>query len=150
MRASTADRDRATDVLKVAFGEGRLSKDEFDARCGRVMNARSYDDLYLVVADLPGGVAFAPPPPYAGYQMPVRPPSSSLAIGSLVCGILEFATFGATAIPAVVLGHLAKSEIRRTGKQGSSQATAGLILGYLAISFWALLLVAGIGAALSG
>lgn len=148
MLASAADRERATDILKVAFGEGRLSKDEFDTRCGRVMNARSYNDLYLVVADLPGGSAFAPPPPspYAGYPMPVRPPSSSLAIGSLVCGILEFATFGATSIPAVILGHLAKNEIRRTGKQGNSQATAGLILGYLAIGMWALFLVAGIAA----
>ena len=33
-RASCADRDQAVHVLKAAFVQGRLTKDEFDARIG--------------------------------------------------------------------------------------------------------------------
>ena len=35
LRASTADRERAVDVLKAGFAEGRLTKDEYDGRAGR-------------------------------------------------------------------------------------------------------------------
>lgn len=142
MLASTADRDRVADVLKAAFGEGRLNKDEFDARCTQAMNARTYGDLAPIVADLPGGMAYGTAPvPYTPYQ-PVPAPTSGLATGSLVCGILEIFTLGMTSIPAVVLGHMARSEIRRTGKRGDGMALAGLVLGYLAIAGWALAIIA--------
>lgn len=42
---------------------------------------------------------------------------------------------------AIVLGHLAHSEIKRTGERGRGFATAGLILGYLGMAFVALLVV---------
>jgi uncharacterized membrane protein len=32
LRASDADREQATEVLKGAFAQGRLAKDEFEAR----------------------------------------------------------------------------------------------------------------------
>lgn len=32
---------------------------------------------------------------------------------------------------AIVLGHIAKKQIRETGEQGSGLATAGLVLGYV-------------------
>lgn len=144
MRTSSADRERATDLLKAAFGEGRLTMDEFSARCARVMNARTYGDLFQVVADLPGGSAFGPPGAAAARYPDYRPPTSSLAIGSLVCGMLEFLTLGLAGIPAVILGHMAHSDIRKTGKSGSGMATAGLILGYLAVGLWALLVVVAV------
>jgi hypothetical protein len=70
------------------------------------------------------------------YSTPTPQPNSTLAIVSLVSGIL-----GWTLVPllgsivAVITGHMAKSEIRRSGGQlsGDGLATAGLILGYLAI-----------------
>ena len=40
--AAAADRDRTMDVLKAAYGEGRLTKEEFDERCSRVLSARTY------------------------------------------------------------------------------------------------------------
>src|SRR6516225_45357 len=55
MLASAADRDRTIDVPKAAYGEGRLTKDEFDARSARTMAARRYGDLAAIVADLPAG-----------------------------------------------------------------------------------------------
>lgn len=44
---------------------------------------------------------------------------------------------------AVVLGHIAKSQIRRTGEHGSGLATIALVLGYVitALSLWALLVI---------
>jgi hypothetical protein len=136
MLASAADRDQMIDLLKNAFGEGRLTKDEFDERCTRVMDARTYGDLAPIVADLPGGVGLAAPAvPYQPYD-PVMGRTSGLAAGALVCGILELFTVGITAIPAVILGHMARSEIRQTGKRGDGMAIAGLVLGYLAIVGW--------------
>src|SRR6266446_8908488 len=58
------------------------------------------------------------------------------AIWSLVLAILSF-TCGwlFTAIPAVICGHIARSKIRKSGGalRGKGIATAGLILGYIAL-----------------
>lgn len=40
LRASHADREQAIGVLKAAFVQGRLAKDEFDLRVGRVVCRR--------------------------------------------------------------------------------------------------------------
>ena len=55
MLAAAADRERTMDVLKAAFGEGRITKEEFDLRASRTMSARTYAQLGAVVADLPSG-----------------------------------------------------------------------------------------------
>ena len=52
LRASDADRERAIDVLKAAFVQGRLTKDELDARAARALTARSHADLAALTADL--------------------------------------------------------------------------------------------------
>jgi hypothetical protein len=56
------------------------------------------------------------PPPQPGYNI--------MAILSLVFAFV-FAPVG------IVLGHVSRRQIRRTGEQGSGLATAGLILSYL-------------------
>ncbi len=57
---------------------------------------------------------------------------SGLATASLVCGILALPTCFATAIPAIVTGHIALSQIDKSGGRFSNRggAKAGLILGY--------------------
>jgi Domain of unknown function (DUF4190)/Domain of unknown function (DUF1707) len=144
MLAAAADRERTIDVLKAAFGEGRLSKDEFDLRSGRVLAARTYSDLAAIVADLPSGPA-GPVMPYPlGYYPPMAPaaPTNGLAIGSMVCGIAEIFTLGLAAVPAVILGHLARGQIKQTGERGDGMAIAGLILGYLGIAGWLFVILA--------
>jgi len=143
MLASAADRDRVAELLKVAFGDGRLTKDEFDERFEQVMNARTYGELAPIIADLPVGAA--PPAPYP--YRPVVAQTSGLATGALVCGILEIFTAGMTGIPAIILGHMARGEIRRTGKRGDGMAIAGLALGYLAMAGWVVFLIAVIAVA---
>jgi uncharacterized membrane protein len=84
-------------------------------------------------------VAYSPPPgqqhypPYQPYQAypPVRP-TNGLAVAALVCGIAAFVT-GFTCIPAIICGHMARRQIRRTGEQGDGLAVAGLILGYVSV-----------------
>jgi hypothetical protein len=55
MLASNADRDRAVDVLRAGFTEGRLTQPEFEERVERVQAARTYDQLAELTGDLPAG-----------------------------------------------------------------------------------------------
>ena len=64
-RASRADRDRVTDLLKAAFVQGRLDRDEFDARIGQAVASRTYGELAAVTADIPAELVGA---------LPGRPP----------------------------------------------------------------------------
>ena len=61
LRASRADRRETADVLKAAFVEGWLAKDEFDARTGQARAARTYAELAAVTADVPAGLDGVPP-----------------------------------------------------------------------------------------
>jgi Domain of unknown function (DUF1707) len=72
MRSSQADRERAIDVLKAAFAEGRLDQDEHTERAGRVYSSRTYADLAVLTADLPAGPlgTLAPHPPWLPERMP--------------------------------------------------------------------------------
>jgi Domain of unknown function (DUF1707) len=53
LRASDADREHVIDMLKVAFVQGRVTKDEFDARVGQAFASRTYAELAAVTADIP-------------------------------------------------------------------------------------------------
>lgn len=72
MRASTADRERAIDVLKAAFAEGRLNQAEYADRVGLVYSSRTYADLAALTADLPVG-PFGMLPPAPMMPMPYQP-----------------------------------------------------------------------------
>jgi len=93
LRASRADREQVIDALKVAFVQGRLTKNEFDARIGQTFAARKHADLAAVTADMPAGLARAQPP-----RQPPRQPSRRLsnavrwgASGSVTPAILAVA-----------------------------------------------------------
>jgi hypothetical protein len=147
MRAASADRERAVDVLKAGFTEGRLTQDEYNDRMGRAYAARTYGELMALTADLPAGAMPAVWPMHV-YQPPVS--TNSLARASLVLGVAEFFTMGLTAIPAIICGHMAKHEMRQTGQRGDGLATSGLVLGYMAVIFWGVLIALSIvGAVIS-
>ena len=90
----------------------------------------------------PGQPDYGPQQPYPSYQgsyppnqgpYPAYPPAlptNGLAIASLVCGVGTF-VIGLSFIPAIICGHIARGQIRRTGEQGGGLALAGLILGYV-------------------
>ena len=141
MRAASADRERAVDVLKAGFTEGRLTQDEYNDRMGRAYAARTYGELMALTADLPAG-AMPTIWPVPMYQPPAT--TNSLARASLVLGVAEFFTMGLTAIPAIICGHMAKREMRATGQRGDGLATSGLVLGYMAVIFWGILIALSI------
>jgi DUF1707 SHOCT-like domain len=95
-RASHADREQVIELLKAAFVQGRLDKDELDALAGQALASRTYAELAALTADIPAGPAAAPL-----RRRPARAPRSRIArdvaIGS---GI------GLSLAAAIVLGGL--------------------------------------------
>ena len=61
LRTSHADREQAIGVVKAAFVQGRMTKEEFDLRVGQVLASRTYADLNALTADIPSGVTSAQP-----------------------------------------------------------------------------------------
>lgn len=142
-RASHTDRERAVDVLKAAFAEGRLTQDELDARVGQVYAARTYAELGALTGDVPAGpLGNVPAAGLRPGYLPVNRPTNSMAVASLACGIGAWFTGGLTAIPAVVCGHVARRQIRRTGEPGAGLATVGLTLGWIGVALWTLAVIA--------
>ena len=133
MRASTVDRDRAVELITRAYTEGRLSKEEHDARVERAMTSGTFADLDSVVIDLPGGRPSPPPAP---------PATNTLAIISLSCGIGQLIGGIFATIPAIICGHIARGQIRRTGENGAGMALAGVILGYVGLALTVIAIVA--------
>ena len=88
------------------------------------------------------------PPPQPPYVYAARPPYDGLAITSFILGVLWFGWLGS--IVAVILGHIALRNIRRTHASGRGLAIAGLVLGYVGLSTLALFILFGIIGAVSG
>jgi Domain of unknown function (DUF1707) len=65
LRASRADRERVIDLLKAAFVQDRLDRDEFDTRIGQALASRTYGELAAVTADIPAALTA---------ELPRRPP----------------------------------------------------------------------------
>lgn len=93
--ASHADREQTVEVLKVAFVQERLAKDEFDLRVGQAFVSRTYADLVALTADIPAGLAAGQPPETA------RDPAGRKAVVAVACGSAAFA--GMVAAAAVVV-----------------------------------------------
>jgi uncharacterized membrane protein len=138
LRATTADRDRAVELLQRAYSEGRLSKEEFDSRSERALTAVSFTDLDVLVRDLT-----TPGPAQAWGPMYVGPAArtNALAITSLCCGIAQLIFGIFSGIPAIIFGHIARRQIRETGEQGNGMATAGIVLGWVGVALTALVVV---------
>ena len=59
--AGDADRQEAVSLLQAAFVDGRLTKDDFDARVTAALTGRTYAQLAHAIRDLPGPVPGAGP-----------------------------------------------------------------------------------------
>jgi hypothetical protein len=73
--AGHTDREQVIETLKDAFADGRLTRDELDARAVRALIARTYADLAALTADIPPGQAAvrpARPPAVARRRQPAR------------------------------------------------------------------------------
>jgi hypothetical protein len=105
MRASDADREQVIDVLKAAFAQGRLTKDELDARVGQGLASRTYADLDALTSDIPRGFAAAQPPRSApaGIRAPsnakVRPRDGAIIAPAILAGLALVAAVLLTGSP---------------------------------------------------
>jgi hypothetical protein len=99
----------------------------------------------------------ASPPPPPAYQQPVyqqpvyqqpmyqqpmyqpAPRTNGFAIASLVCSLVCINILG------IIFGHVAISQINKTGEGGKGLATAGLILGYLSLVGWIIIYASAAG-----
>jgi hypothetical protein len=125
LRASAADRDRAIDVLKAAFAEGRLTMPEYEERTGLALSSRTYADLARLTADLPAGPLGSLQPQLAvAGQALASPRVNGLAIASLVLALVPVVPAPVT----VILGFVARSQIRRTGERGAGLAAAAITI----------------------
>ena len=95
-RASHADRERVIDMLKAAFVQGRLARDEFDLRIGQTLTSRSYADLAVLTADIPAGLTGAQLPHPAGK------PADKDAVTAVAC--VSAAWIGVWVPPVIVGG----------------------------------------------
>jgi hypothetical protein len=87
LRACHADREQVIGLLKAAFVQGRLGKDELAARVGQALAARTYADLAALTADLPAGLAAAEPlyqPARARAPLPVRTAAWLMCLGAVL------------------------------------------------------------------
>jgi len=109
------------------------------------------EELHQFLPPVPGVAGDAPyqaPATYSPTPYHAAPPTSGLAIASLVCGIVGLVACmmfpGVVSIAAVICGHLALSRIRNSPVPvaGRGMAVAGLATGYAALGLLACALVA--------
>ena len=132
-RASDADRERAIDVFKAAFAEGRLTREEHVTRVQGAYKSRTYGELAALSAYLPAGPLGTLPLHAAGVPTTCLPAMASrrtspAAVAAVVCGLIPLLP---ATLAAIILGIAAHQRIRRTGERGTALATAGLALGAL-------------------
>lgn len=114
-------------MLCASCGTSSPDSSQFCIKCGRPLTA-----------------AVAPAPSVPAPAAPSAPEFSGKAIASLVLGFLS--CFLPAAIVAIVLGHIARSEIKRDPRrlQGAGVAMGGLVLGYIGLAFIPIMIIAAI------
>jgi hypothetical protein len=88
---------------------------------------------------VPGVTLVSGPPavPPHGVMPAAHRGTSQLAIWSLVCGCLSLLCGLFASVPAIILGHMSLSEIRKNpALEGRGMAMAGLIIGYLFVGIF--------------
>jgi hypothetical protein len=119
LRASHADREHVLDVLKAAFVQGLLTKDEFDMRVGQTFASRTYAELVALIADIPAGLIRAQP-----LRQPAQaqnPHPENKVVNSCACATLAIIVLGAIVF---------------TGNFGLFFAAVAAILGVLFVAGW--------------
>jgi hypothetical protein len=96
-RASHADRERAIEVLKIAFVQERLTKDEFCLRVDQALAARTYVELGAVTGDL----RMSPAADRAAPSGPASTPARTLAKAAGRAGACMLAAFVIVGVAAL-------------------------------------------------
>ncbi|HLX50893.1 MAG TPA: DUF1707 domain-containing protein [Streptosporangiaceae bacterium] len=84
--AGRADREVTQAVLKQAFEDERLTQDEFEARVGKAMAARTQGELAELTRDIPRP---APAPRRGGRIWLLAGGAAVLAVAGIIAGVLS-------------------------------------------------------------
>jgi hypothetical protein len=79
---SPAGREQAIEVLKTAFVQGRLTKDDFGTRIDHAFTSQTCAELTAVTADLPAGLMAVPPSRQIARARPRRSMNTALSAGA--------------------------------------------------------------------
>jgi hypothetical protein len=135
LRASRADREQVIEVLKVAFVQERLAKDEFDLRVSQALASRTYADLHALTADIPAEPTTAPQLPEPARepreQGPVLRPKAVARVSAAGAGV----TMAFVAAQLLVGNAPAAVGVILVGVSGLF--VAGLLAALLTLLSWA-------------
>ena len=136
LRASHADREQVIGLLKVAFVQGRLTKDEFDGRVALTLAARTYAELTRLTEDLPVIPAAARPQAAPAQPAPTQKRSRPMADAEVQAGgkvIAHASVFAVLLWVAAVVTFNGAVFIAALGATGTafvaSALTGGRLLG---------------------
>jgi hypothetical protein len=93
LRAAHVDREQVITALKAAFVQGRLTKDELEARAGQAFAAKTYAELATLTADIPAIPVGLPAVPVGGPHVgsaalrPATTPARTLGLAARRSGI---------------------------------------------------------------
>jgi type IV pilus assembly protein PilA len=107
---------------------------QFCNRCGQLVSGQAGSQGATVPTVRSYAGSYTPPLPDA--------PTSGKALASMISGIFGFILF-VPAIPAVVLGHMSRSEIQKSNGRlkGDGMAVAGMVMGYLVLAMIPVILI---------
>jgi hypothetical protein len=117
LRASHVDREHTIDLLKAAFVQGRLTKDEFDERIVQTLAAGRYAELAAVTADIPPWLAGAQP----SRKPPRRRPGNAVKWGT--SGFIT---------PAILAAAFTLASVRGDGGYGA----VAFVIAFAYFMFW--------------
>lgn len=106
---------------------------------GGSYGAQSYgqNNAYAANAQYAGG---------PGYVYQPLPPTNVLAIIGMCASILGvISSFFLLGIAGIVMGHIARKQIRERGERGDGMAIAALWVGYIGTALWVLFWVLYVG-----
>ncbi len=89
--ASHADREQMIDVLKTAYVQGRLTREELDARVAQTLASRTYTDLVMVTVGLRAEPVLSQPSPTPSGRRPSN--AARWATSGLVTPVLLGAAY---------------------------------------------------------
>ncbi|MGO1291770.1 MAG: DUF4190 domain-containing protein [Brevibacterium linens] len=106
---------------------------------GGLYGAQSYsqNNAYAANAQYAGG---------PGYVYQPLPPTNVLAIIGMCASIFGFiSSFFIAGIAGIIMGHIARKQIRERGERGDGMAIAALWVGYIGTALWVLFWVLYVG-----
>lgn len=100
-------------------------------------------------ATYPNAAPYGAHPGFAGpvtyiYQ-PIAPTNTVAIIGMVLSLVAALTSFVPAGIVGIVMGHVARKQIRQRGERGDAMAVTALWVGYLGTGFWLIFWVFYIG-----